>query len=85
MYFDTDTGSLDKGKDDRQETLDALKAMLEGAPSHQYILKPVTGEARVSHFILDVEIRMLNDFFLIGYCQQIHVTRIPHSRRPNHL
>ncbi|ORY32314.1 hypothetical protein BCR39DRAFT_523905, partial [Naematelia encephala] len=47
VYFDTDTGSLDKGEDDRQGTIDALKAMLDGSPKHQYILKPVTGEARV--------------------------------------
>ncbi|WVQ62160.1 uncharacterized protein L199_000298 [Kwoniella botswanensis] len=46
VYFDTDTGSLDKGPDDRQGTIDALKAMLDGSPNHQYILKPVTGEAR---------------------------------------
>ncbi|WRT64162.1 uncharacterized protein IL334_001091 [Kwoniella shivajii] len=46
VYFDTDTGSLDKGLDDRQGTIDALKAMLDGSPNHQYILKPVTGEAR---------------------------------------
>ncbi|KAL7419546.1 Vacuolar protein sorting-associated protein 13 [Cryptotrichosporon argae] len=46
VYFDTDTGSLDKGGE-RQATIDALKSMLLGQPSHQYILKPVTGEARV--------------------------------------
>ncbi|OCF42293.1 vacuolar protein sorting-associated protein vps13 [Kwoniella heveanensis CBS 569] len=46
VYFDTDTGSLDQGSDDRQGTIDALKAMLDGSPNHQYILKPVTGEAR---------------------------------------
>nr|XP_019015055.1 vacuolar protein sorting-associated protein vps13 [Kwoniella pini CBS 10737]OCF53836.1 vacuolar protein sorting-associated protein vps13 [Kwoniella pini CBS 10737] len=46
VYFDTDTGSLDKGADDRQGTIDALKAMLDGSPNHQYILRPVTGEAR---------------------------------------
>lgn len=48
VYFDTDTGSLDKGEKDRQGTLDALKAMLMGSPTHQHILRPVTGEARVS-------------------------------------
>ena len=47
VYFDTDTGSLDKGPKDREGTLDALKSMLAGSPTHQYILKPVTGEARV--------------------------------------
>jgi len=47
IYFDTDTGSLDKGAEDRQGTIDALKAMLQGEPRHQHILKPVTGEARV--------------------------------------
>ena len=47
VYFDTDTGSLDKGAENRQDTLDALKAMLVGKPEHQYILRPVTGEARV--------------------------------------
>ncbi|WWD17860.1 hypothetical protein CI109_102304 [Kwoniella shandongensis] len=46
VYFDTDTGSLDKGPNDRQGTINALKAMLTGSPKHQYILKPVTGEAR---------------------------------------
>lgn len=47
IYFDTDTGTLDKGASDREGTIAALKAMLVGTPSHQYILKPVTGEARV--------------------------------------
>ena len=46
VYFDTDTGSVGKG-DDREGTLNALKSMLVGSPTHQYILKPVTGEARV--------------------------------------
>ncbi|KAK8865949.1 hypothetical protein IAR55_001098 [Kwoniella newhampshirensis] len=46
VYFDTDTGSLDKGANDRQGTIEALKEMLTGSPRHQYILKPVTGEAR---------------------------------------
>lgn len=46
MYFDTDTGSLEKS--DREGTIDALKHMLSGPGKHQYILKPVTGEARVS-------------------------------------
>ncbi|WWC86271.1 uncharacterized protein L201_001144 [Kwoniella dendrophila CBS 6074] len=46
VYHDTDTKSLDKGPEDRQGTIDALKAMLDGSPDHQYILKPVTGEAR---------------------------------------
>jgi vacuolar protein sorting-associated protein 13A/C len=46
VYFDTDTGSLDKGLDDRQGTIDAIRHMLAGSPKHQYILKPVTGEAR---------------------------------------
>nr|XP_018267277.1 vacuolar protein sorting-associated protein vps13 [Kwoniella dejecticola CBS 10117]OBR89435.1 vacuolar protein sorting-associated protein vps13 [Kwoniella dejecticola CBS 10117] len=46
VYFDTDTESLDKGSEDRQGTIDALKAMLDGEPNHQYILRPVTGEAR---------------------------------------
>ncbi|EIW72804.1 hypothetical protein TREMEDRAFT_25659 [Tremella mesenterica DSM 1558] len=46
VYFDTDTGSIDKGSDDRQGTIDALKEMLASPPTHQYILKPVTGEAR---------------------------------------
>lgn len=45
VYFDTDTGSLDKG--DREGTIGALKQMLSGPGKHQYILKPVTGEARV--------------------------------------
>lgn len=46
VYFDTDTGSIDKGPQDRQGTIDALRHMLAGSPKHQYILKPVTGEAR---------------------------------------
>jgi vacuolar protein sorting-associated protein 13A/C len=46
VYFDTDTTTLDKGVDDRQGTIDALRQMLAGSPKHQYILKPVTGEAR---------------------------------------
>jgi hypothetical protein len=50
VYFDTDTGSLDQGPGDRQGTIDALKAMLLGEPKHQHILKPVTGEARVSFY-----------------------------------
>jgi vacuolar protein sorting-associated protein 13A/C len=61
VYFDTDTGSLDKGPEDRAGTLNALKQMvsllaslvisaddqLAGSPAHQHILRPVTGEARV--------------------------------------
>lgn len=47
VYFDTDTGSLDKGPEDRAGTLEALKQMLAGSPTHQHILRPVTGEARV--------------------------------------
>ena len=46
VYFDTDTGSIDKGPDDRQGTISGLKEMLTGSPNHQNILKPVTGEAR---------------------------------------
>ncbi|ODO11680.1 hypothetical protein I350_00464 [Cryptococcus amylolentus CBS 6273] len=46
IYFDTDTGSLDKGAEDRSGTINALRSMLAGSPNHQYILKPVTGEAR---------------------------------------
>ncbi|WVR05901.1 hypothetical protein IAU60_002927 [Kwoniella sp. DSM 27419] len=46
VYFDTDTGSLDKGPNDRAGTIEALRAMLDGSPNHQYILRPVTGEAR---------------------------------------
>jgi vacuolar protein sorting-associated protein 13A/C len=46
VYFDTDTGSL--AKSERVDTIDALKHMLSGPGKHQYILKPVTGEARVS-------------------------------------
>ncbi|KIR43636.1 vacuolar protein sorting-associated protein vps13 [Cryptococcus deuterogattii 99/473] len=45
IYFDTDTESLEKGPD-RSETIQALKDMLDGSHKHQYILKPVTGEAR---------------------------------------
>lgn len=45
IYFDTDTESLEKGPD-RSETIQALKDMLDGSHNHQYILKPVTGEAR---------------------------------------
>lgn len=47
LYFDTDTGSLDKGPDNSKGTVQALKAMLANRPEHQYILKPVTGEARL--------------------------------------
>ena len=48
VYFDTDTDSLDRGPDDRQGTLDALNAMLTSDnKDRQYILRPVTGEARV--------------------------------------
>ncbi|ORX35977.1 putative late endosome to vacuole transport-related protein [Kockovaella imperatae] len=48
VYFDTDTGSLDRGSEDRQGTLDALNAMLLSKnDNRQYILRPVTGEARV--------------------------------------
>jgi len=28
VYFDTDAGSLDKGAEERQATIDALKAMV---------------------------------------------------------
>lgn len=45
VYFDTDTGSING---DRAQIIEALKQMLERPPKHQYILKPVTGEARVS-------------------------------------
>ena len=48
VYFDTDTDSLDRGADDRQGTLDALSALLKSDNAdRQYILRPVTGEARV--------------------------------------
>ncbi|WVQ82769.1 hypothetical protein IAT38_004901 [Cryptococcus sp. DSM 104549] len=46
VYFDTDAESLDKGPNDRAGTIAAVKEMLSGTPKHQYILKPVTGEAR---------------------------------------
>ncbi|KAL1410608.1 Vacuolar protein sorting-associated protein 13 [Vanrija albida] len=46
VYFDTDATSIAK-PDNRDGTIDALKAMLVGNPAHQHILKPVTGEARL--------------------------------------
>lgn len=46
LYFDTDTPSVDKG--DRDATILAVKNMLvKQEVDHQYILKPVTGEARL--------------------------------------
>lgn len=48
VYFDTDAGSVDKGVDNQGETIIALKEMLlDESAKHQYILKPVTGEARL--------------------------------------
>ncbi|GMK58122.1 hypothetical protein CspeluHIS016_0501540 [Cutaneotrichosporon spelunceum] len=63
VYFDTDTDSLDKDVNNKAETvrafktmlsnqgqkaaIQALKAMLTKHVAHQYILKPVTGEARL--------------------------------------
>ncbi|BEI82300.1 hypothetical protein CcaverHIS002_0301680 [Cutaneotrichosporon cavernicola] len=47
VYFDTDSGSLDKGVDNQKATIQALKKMLSNQVEHQYILKPVTGEARL--------------------------------------
>ncbi|CAK9783702.1 putative late endosome to vacuole transport-related protein [Cutaneotrichosporon oleaginosum] len=47
LYFDTDSGSLDKGADNQKATIQALKTMLSNRVEHQYILKPVTGEARL--------------------------------------
>lgn len=47
LYFDTDSGSLDKGPDNTKGTIQAVKAMLANSVEHQYILKPVTGEARL--------------------------------------
>lgn len=46
VYFDTDNHRRLQG--DNHEIIEALKSMLERPPQHQYILKPVTGEARVS-------------------------------------
>nr|ODO02780.1 vacuolar protein sorting-associated protein vps13 [Cryptococcus depauperatus CBS 7855] len=46
IYFDTDTMSLNRGPGDRSGTIQGLKDMLFGSPKRQYILKPVTGEAR---------------------------------------
>lgn len=47
LYFDTDSGSLDKGAENQKATIQALKTMLSNRVEHQYILKPVTGEARL--------------------------------------
>lgn len=48
VYFDTDAGSLDKGVENQGDTIVALKNMLlDKSAEHQYILKPVTGEARL--------------------------------------
>ena len=45
VYFDTDTPRRLQGEHD--EMVEALRSMLERPPKHQYILKPVAGEARV--------------------------------------
>ena len=50
VYFDTDAQRMMQG--DRDEIIAALKTMLERPPKHQYILKPVTGEARVSVLLI---------------------------------
>lgn len=48
VYFDTDAGSVDKGADHQEDTILALKDMLKNKKAeHQYILKPVSGEARL--------------------------------------
>lgn len=47
IYFDTDASSLDRGPDKREDTMAAVKQMLLEKTDHQYILKPVSGEARL--------------------------------------
>lgn len=46
LYFDTDTPSIDQGS--REKTIAAVRAMqIKKQAEHQYILRPVSGEARL--------------------------------------